>query len=325
MTILNRRTLLTGATLAAGQLALIGTPTPAVAESALKPRIQAPGFHRIRIGDTVVTALLDGYIDILPEWWINTSPEALEGALSSQFLNPAAPLRISVNAFVVETGGQTIVIDAGADTFFGPTAGAWNTAFLAAGFSADDIDLAIVSHMHPDHIGGLVAGGRAVFPRAGLRVNSLDLDYWTSSAEQARAPDFARPWFDAARDVERLYGDRLVTFTGEAPLAPGITAVPLPGHTPGHTGFVVESGGETLFLWTDVTDFLALQLNAPERTLVFDIDPVEGEASRRRAFGMAVEDRLMVGGAHIPFPGFGHVGRGAGGLRFVPVEWQHEI
>ena len=325
MNALTRRYMLKGAALTAGGLTTAATATSSLTGKTIAHRAQAPGFQRIRVGDATVTALLDGYIDILPEWWLNTPAEILAAALENQFLDPNAPLRISVNAFVVESGGQTIAIDAGSDTFFGPSAGAWDNAFAAAGFAPEDIDIVLISHMHPDHIGGMIAGDRAIFPRAEVKVNARDLDYWTSASEQAKAANFAKPWYDAARSVTHLYGDRVATFTGEADLAPGVTAVPLPGHTPGHTGFLIESAGERLFLWTDVTDFLALQLNAPERTLVFDIDPVAGEASRRRAFGMAASERLLVGGAHIPFPGFGHIGGTWNALRFVPAEWQHEI
>lgn len=327
MTTITRRGLMTGAAVAAGSLVGLAGVGAGLAQSGVTAgaRTQAPGFQRIRVGDAIVTALLDGFIDVLPEWWLNTPADKLASALEGQFLDPAAPLRIAVNAFVIEIGGQTIAIDAGADTMFGPTAGAWDAAFAAAGFTADQIDTVLISHMHPDHIGGMITGGRAVFPRAGVKVNALELNYWTSAVEQAKAPDIAKPWFDAARGLAQLYDDRLETFTGEARLAPGVEAVPLPGHTPGHTGFLIESAGERLFLWTDVTDFMALQLNAPESTLIFDIDPVAGEASRRRAIQIAASERLQIGGAHIPFPSFGHIADDRGQLRFLPSEWAYEL
>jgi glyoxylase-like metal-dependent hydrolase (beta-lactamase superfamily II) len=286
---------------------------------------QAPGFYRVAVGHAVVTVLLDGYIDVQPDWWLNTSAEQLGAALAADHLDTTAPLRISINAYVIETGGRTIAIDAGSADLFGPAAGGWARAFAAAGFDADRVDTVLVSHMHPDHIGGMVAGDCARFPNARVLVEARELAYWTDPAGPSRAPAFARPWFEAARRVRTLYDDRLETFEGARALTPEIDAVPLPGHTPGHTGFLLDSAGERLFLWTDVTDFLTLQLDAPERSLVFDIDPAEGERSRRRAFAMAASERLPVTGAHIPFPGFGHLSRSAGSLRFVPTGWQHEV
>jgi len=319
---LSRRTLLSAG--AATALAA-ATPPFATALGAAPARAQAPGFQRTRVGEAVVTALLDGAIDIAPQWWVNVEPEALQAALERQFLPTDAPLRISVNAYVIETAETTIAIDIGAAGFFGPTAGHWPKAFDAAGYRPEDIDLVLLTHAHPDHIGGLIAGDTAVFPRAEVKVNAAELDYWTSSDHEAAAPDYARPWFGAVRTLARLYGDRLTTFAGDVAVAPGVTAVPLPGHTPGHGGFVLESAGDRLFFWGDVTDFLALQLANPSATLIFDVDKALGEESRRRAFEVAVAERMEIAGSHVVFPSFGHIAREDGRLRFVPSRWRHEI
>lgn len=323
MTTISRRTLITGATVAgaAATMALPATRLHADTPS----HSQAPGFYRLRVGAAVVTVLLDGYLDIVPEWWVNTTPEALDTALEQSFRPVGQPLRISVNAYVIQLGGRTIAVDAGADTLFGPTAGRHSRVLEAAGIDPASVDTVLMSHLHPDHLGGLIAGGRAVFANAAVKVAAPELAYWTDAGQRAAAPDFARPWFDAVAETKRLYGDRLTTFRGEAAVAPGITAVPLPGHTPGHTGFVLESGGERLFLWGDVTDFLALQLADPAATLVFDVDKATGERSRRKAIEIAASERLMIGGAHVPFPSFGHIAGPASQRRFMPAPWQHVI
>lgn len=322
MTDPSRRALLAaGLVLSAPVLTPLAAPLRASA--ATPARLQAAGYQRFPVGEAVVTALLDGYIDLPAELWRNVTPEDLAEGLRGAFLPPDRPLRISVNAFVIETAGQTIAIDAGARDLFGPTAGRHAEVLAAAGFAPGAIDLVALTHLHPDHLGGLAAQGTARFPRAGLAMHEADRAYWTSEAARAAAPDFARPWFDAAAETLRAYGERVTPFRGEARVAPGLTAIPLHGHTPGHVGYLFESAGETLFFWADSFGQTALQLNAPERGLVFDIDPARATESRRKAAALAADRSVLVAGSHVPFPGFGHVGREAGRLRFHPAEWVH--
>lgn len=286
---------------------------------------QVAGVYRRRVGDAVVTVLLDGYIDIQPEWWINTPPQVLCNTLLADFLPADEPLRISVNAYLIEVGGRKIAIDTGSSTFFGAAAGHHAANLAAADFEPEGVDTVLLTHMHPDHIGGLIAGGRAVFPNATVFASAVEHNYWRSDVELSRAPDIARPWFDAAAELTRLYNGRLSLFAGEPEVLPGIQAVALPGHTPGHTGYLLQSGSDHLFFWADITDFLSLQLNAPERTLIFDVDKQASERARRRGLEMAATDRLLVAGSHIPFPSFGYIDGHKGSYRFVPAGWQHEL
>ena len=288
-------------------------------------RQQVAGVYRTKVGEAEVTALLDGYIDVTPELWVNVSPDEFEAGLREDFLPPDQPLRISVNAYLVNVGGRLIAVDTGADTWFGPTAGRYLANLAAAGVRPEDVDTVLLTHMHPDHIGGLIAGGRTVFPKAEIVASAADHQYWTSDAEKGRAPDFAKTWFDAVRTVTQLYGERLKLFNGEAEVLPGFQAVALPGHTPGHTGFVLSSGRESLFFWADVTDSTTLQLNSPERALVFDIDKETGVRSRRRAIDLAAADGLLIAGSHVPFPSFGHVAKSGGRFEYVPATWCFDL
>lgn len=314
------------AALAALPVGLAAAWTPIGAPKAQSPRRgQVPGYYRVRVGDAVVTALLDGYIDVGAEFWVNVAPDAVRDARRRSFQSPDQPLRLSVNAYLIEHEGRVIAVDAGADALFGPTAGKYADLLDAAGYAPDRVDTLLFTHLHPDHIGGAIAGGRAAFPNAEAVVAEADHAFWTSASEQAAAPDFARPWFDAARTLADLYGDRLSLFSGEAAVAPGITAAPLPGHTPGHSGFVLESAGARLFFWGDVISFLGLQLADPRAALVFDVDKPRGERARRAAIDIAVSERLQIAGSHAPFPSFGHIARENGAARYLPSEWTHDI
>lgn len=291
----------------------------------VKPRYQVPGVQHTKVGEAIITTILDGYIDVLPEYWVNFSEKELRQALSQNFLNPNMPLRISVNAYLINTGNQLIAIDTGADAFFGPPAGKYAENIKAAGIDPKDIDIVLLTHMHPDHIGGLIAGGKTVFPNAKIIGNSIEHNYWMNKTHQSNAPDFAKPWFDAVQTMTEKYGERLSFFEGEKEVIPGIYAVNLYGHTPGHSGFVFTSGNESIFFWADITDQPAFQMNHPERTLVFDIDKKAGQKARMKAIELAASEKLQIAGSHVTFPSFGHVAKTPNGYHFIPSEWKYEL
>ncbi len=286
---------------------------------------QVTGVQHRRVGKAVITAILDGYIDILPEYWVNFPKDEQAQYLAKAFLDPRSPIRISVNAYLINTGDRLIAIDTGADTFFGPPAGNYLENLSVLGIKPESVDTVLLTHLHPDHIGGLIAGGKRVFPNAELVVNSSDHNYWMRDANKTAAPDYAKPWFDAVGLLTKKYGNRMRFFTGEQQVLPGFQSVPLYGHTPGHSGFLFTSGGERLFFWADITDQTALQLNHPKRTLVFDVSKEDGLKARKKGIQMAASERLLVAGSHVPFPSFGHVDQTAAGYAFVPAEWQYEL
>lgn len=319
-TILSRRATLG----AAGALSLAALSTGAArADGRVGAGAQAAGYQRFRIGGATVTALLDGYIDVTSDLWTGIDPETLAARRAEAFLDPQAPTRLSVNAYVIDLAGRRVAVDAGSRDLFGPTAGDLPGAMEAAGIDPASVDLMLLTHMHPDHIGGLLtAGGATAYPNAELAVHAADLAYWTG--DPSVAPEFARPWFAAATAVRSAYADRLRAYEGEADLGTGLSAVPLSGHTPGHAGYLLEDGDARLLFWGDISGLLPLQLKQPDAGLAFDVDGEMGAASRRRAFDMAASERLEVAGAHIPFPSLGHIARdGAEGLRFVPSNWDH--
>ena len=182
----------------------------------------------------------------------------------------------------------------------------------------------ILTHLHVDHAGGLVRDGKAVYPNAQIVVADAEAAFWLDEAIEAKAPDEAKPFFAIAQASLAPYGDRVTRLSqGTAEAAPGFEVTPLPGHTPGHTGYVIGQGTDRLWLWGDIVHSAALQFPRPEATIAFDTDRAAAAASRGLAFDRAANERLLVAGVHLPFPGLGYVTRGADeqGYRFVPAPW----
>jgi glyoxylase-like metal-dependent hydrolase (beta-lactamase superfamily II) len=307
----------------AGALLLSATSLarPARAE-APSSGVQVAGLYRRKLGSIEVTSLLDGYIDVGNQLWTGIAPEAVDTAIAEAFLSDPTAIRIGITSYLLNTGDRLILVDSGSADLFGPTAGRFRENLAAAGIEPGQIDDILVTHMHPDHIGALVEGDKAAFPNAGVHVNATDLDYWTSDTNRAAAPEFARPWFDAASVVKFAYGDRLSTFSGATTVLPGIEVEPLPGHTPGHSGFRVSSEGQALLIWGDACGVAAMQFRHPDAGLVFDVDGETGRATRKRMLDMAATDRVLVAAAHLPFPSFGHVARSGDAYAWEPEEWQ---
>ena len=274
---------------------------------------------RRQVGDTTVTALFDGYLE--PPFGVLLGIGEAEAAalLQRAFRRPA--LRFNCNTFLVQSPGRTVLIDTGAGATMGATLGRLPSALAEAGVAPGDIGTVLLTHMHSDHWGGLTTPeGRAVFPNADLVLPAEEAAYWLDSARTAAAPDAAaKARFAGAQAAVAPYRERMREFTG-TDVVSGIQAVPLPGHSPGHTGYLVE-GDEPLLIWGDVMHAPDVQAPRPEVGVIFDSDPEAAIASRRRALDMAAADRLLVAGMHLHFPAFSHVARAAEGYALVPELW----
>ncbi len=284
---------------------------------------QSSGFYRRRVGDVVVTALNDGAFNLPLGAMLGIEPDAASALLQEAF-RPPAP-RTSVNAFLVQGNGATVLIDTGAGNAMGPTLGHLQARLAAAGVTPGDVDAVLMTHLHVDHVGGLAStAGTAVFPKAELVIPQNEADFWLNEANAAAAPDDKKPSFAGAEAAVAPYRSRLRLFSG-TDVAPGIQAYPLPGHTPGHTGYLVASGDAALLIWGDVLHFQDVQSRRPEVGMVFDTDPDEATRSRLRALDMAARDRLTVAGMHLHFPAFSHVAKRAESYALVPDAWSGTV
>lgn len=320
----NRRSFLSRtATIAVGSVA---ATTLSLQVSAATPIVgsQTPLVYRRKIGKYEITVLGDGYVDLPHQIWANVSPEQADRYLTDAFV-PTGSIRNGVNAYLINTGEKLILVDSGARDLFGPNAGLLPNNLAAIGVKPEDIDQVLITHVHPDHVAGLyTAEGKVTVPNGEIFVDETDLNYWTSESAQAQAVDISKPWFDVARQWKNAFDGRISTFKGEKDLGDGISSFPLPGHTPGHTGYRVESAGETLLIIGDAVISAAIQFANPDASAIWDTNAEDGKKSRRTIFDVAAKERTLVTATHVPFPSFGYVDRRAdGSYAWVPEEWRY--
>ena len=285
-------------------------------------KTQAPGYYRVMLGDFEVTALSDGTVQLpVDKLLTNTRPGQVDKALKRDFLK--APLDTSVNGYLVNTGSKLVLIDTGAANLFGPTLGNLIANLKAAGYQPEQVDEIYITHMHADHVGGLMAGDKLAFPNATVRADQHDADFWLSKANLDKAPADAKGFFQGAMASLNPYvaAGKFKPFDGDTELVPGIKAVAARGHTPGHSTYLVESQGQKLALWGDLMHVAAVQFAQPSVTIQFDTDSQAAAAQRKRAYAAAVKQGYLVGSAHLSFPGLGHLRRDGAGYAWVPVNY----
>jgi glyoxylase-like metal-dependent hydrolase (beta-lactamase superfamily II) len=283
---------------------------------------QAPGWYRMMLGDFEVTALSDGTVDLdVKQLLTNVKPREVDALLKRSFT--ANPVRTSVNGYLVNTGDKLVLVDTGAAGLFGPTLGKLVENLKASGYQPEQVDAVVITHLHPDHVGGVMANGRAVFPNATLHVDQRDAGYWLSAEQLAKAPEAAKGFFQGAMASTKPYADagKLKTFDGNTTLVPGIRALAAYGHTPGHSVYAVESKGQKLLLWGDLMHVSAVQFAKPVVTIQFDVDSKSASVQRRNAYTDAAKGGYLVAAAHLPFPGIGRLRAEGAGYRFVPIDY----
>lgn len=319
-----------------GAAALAAAPmiTPTAVEAAAPPAgKQAPSFYRYKIGDIEVTAIADGTNTFnLPDTFVANKTKAdVNAALEKAFL-PTDKMSIPFAPVVINSGGKLIAIDTGN----GPAAfasskgnvGQYQTNLAAAGIDPKNIDIVLISHFHGDHVNGLLdAEGKQLFPNAQVMASSTEWKYWMDDGEMSRAP--AGRMADLFKNNRRVFEaglqKKVTPFEWGKEVAPGVTAVAAPGHTPGHTAFVVASGSDKIFIQSDTTNHPAVFVANPGFHLVFDQDAKLAEETRRKIYDMLVSEKMRVQGYHFPFPAQGNVTKDGDGYRYFPVMWSSSL
>lgn len=315
LTSLGRRSLLVGACVCFG----CALPGASFADASMAGG-EAPGFYRLTVGDFEVTALSDGKSPLAAMKLLQGDKGEIAEKLKSNFL--AEEVDTSHNSFLVNTGSKLVLVDAGAGSLLGSRFGKLLGNLRAAGYRPEQIDDVLLTHMHTDHIGGLMSGSELAFPNATIHVDKRDTAYWLSEENKNAAPAEAKRFFEASTASLSPYlkVGKLQTFDGSVELVSGIRSQPAYGHTPGHTMYEVESKGDKLLLWGDIVHVAAVQFSDPTVTIGYDADKAEAEREHFRVFDEVSKNRHMIGGAHLPFPGLGHVrSDGQKAYSFVPL------
>jgi len=283
---------------------------------------QAPGWFRLMVGTIEVTALNDGTVGLpVDKLLTNTRPGQVVRALQRAYLK--IPVETSVNGYLVNTGAKLVLIDAGAAGLFGPTLGNLLANLKAAGYQPEQIDEIYLTHMHPDHVGGLMAGDKPAFPNAVVRADAKEADYWLSKANLDAAPEGSKGFFQGAQASLGAYvaAGRFKAFDGDTDLMPGIRAVAARGHTPGHMTYVVESQGDKLVVWGDLMHVAAVQFADPSVTIQFDSDPKAAAPQRKKAYKDAARHGYYAAIAHVSFPGIGRLRADGKGYVWLPANY----
>ena len=285
---------------------------------------QIPGVYHRKIGDIVVTAISDGYLDGTLDVMRNVDLDKARQILTEAF-RPAR--RTSVNTFLIHSRGRTAIVDTGSGNYLQPTAGFVQRNLAGAGIDPKSIDTVLLTHMHPDHSAGLtdMSNGQLLFPNAELVVHENEPAYWFDDGEMSKADERARQlYFLAGREQVEPYRKRMRLFR-EGEVFPGVTAVPSLGHTPGHTAYLIASGSDQLMIWGDTVHVPEVQTAFPEAGMAFDTDLAAAAAARKRMFDRVSADGILIAGMHLHFPAFSRLARRGEAYALYPEAWAHTL
>jgi glyoxylase-like metal-dependent hydrolase (beta-lactamase superfamily II) len=299
-----------------GATAVMGDSAPARAP---KVGTQSPYFYRLNVGAAEVTVVSDGPLSLGdPKGTFTGVPDdELRKMLSDNFLSPTNVV-LEQNSPVVNMGDKLVLFDTGLGSTkgFGPTTGRQQKSLAEAGIKPEDIDAVVFSHGHPDHVGGVVDdNGKPLFPNAQFYIAQSDLEFWT---DEGKANGGLKDFIAIARKNLLPVRDRIVFYKDGQEFLPGIQAMAAPGHTVGHTMFMITSEGKSFAYLADLSHHPILLLEKPRMEFTYDTDPKQAVASRVKMLEMLAANKIAVLPYHYPWPGLGHVVKTGEGFHYVP-------
>lgn len=271
-------------------------------------------ISQMSVGNFKVTALRDGELSLPSEVLMNLTDEQSQQIKADEKSKLATS---NVNAYLIQTEGKNLLIDTGCRDLFGPTCGFLQDALKEAGLVRNDITDIFLTHLHPDHVAGAInAEGSAVFENASFKVIDLEYNFWTSDTFTDSEVN-GNDWAGLARAALNAYKDKIETISFGNDIIPGVTSVSIPGHTPGHSGFRVDEGNETLIQMGDILHVPNLQLENPSISTVFDVDSEAALKSRKELLDMVSTDKILCTSGHMIQPKFGYIEKSGAGYKVV--------
>jgi glyoxylase-like metal-dependent hydrolase (beta-lactamase superfamily II) len=255
---------------------------------------------------------------------VNIRSDELENLLYKSFLSNTVVG--SINTYLIHIGGKVILIDTGSGDLLDDNSGYLLESLDAVGYSPEDIDVILLTHIHSDHSGGLTKGDVRVFPNAVVYVNKLDVDFWLSEENRIKSKPVHHDNFKYAKiKIEPyLHAGKLKTFEGQSELFPGLSTLAASGHTPGHTYYVIEDGREKMVICGDIAHVQAIQFALPHVSSIYDIDPDQAGQARKETLASAAKGRYWLATSHASFPGIGHIGVSGEGYGWFPIQYSND-
>jgi glyoxylase-like metal-dependent hydrolase (beta-lactamase superfamily II) len=330
---LNRRHLLARAA-AAGAAAAVTSFGPSAARAAVPPAGgQAPGFYRYKVGSYECTSINDGARSFpMPDTFVRNVPKEEALAAAEAAYMPKGMVTVPFNPQLINTGSKLILIDSGNGiATYEPTKGAVGRTLqnlAAAGVDPKSIDIVLMTHLHPDHTNGIRAADSSMaFPNAEIMVPAVDWAFWMNdeNAAKAQSNEMMKNYFANVKKIYAGIESKVTKYEWGKEVAPGITSIGTPGHTPGHTSFAIASGNSKILLQADVTNIPELFLRNPDWHVAYDVDGDLAQTTRHKFYDMAAAEKATVVGFHFTFPSIGHVEKDGTKYRLIPAAWNPTI
>jgi glyoxylase-like metal-dependent hydrolase (beta-lactamase superfamily II) len=325
----SRRDFLAGTAAIGAATALTPFGGPAARAAVPPAGAQAPGFYRYKVGSYECTSINDGARSFpMPDTFVKNVPKAEALAAAEAAYMPKGMVTVPFNPQLINTGSKVILIDCGNGVAaLEPSKGAAGRTLqnlAAAGVDPKSIDIVLMSHLHPDHTNGIRAlDGSMAFPNAEIMVPAVDWAFWMNdeNAAKAQSNEMMKNYFANVKKIYAGIESKVTKYEWGKEVAPGITSIAAPGHTPGHTAFAVASGDSKILIQSDVTNIPEFFLRNPDWHVAYDVDPDVAQATRHKFYDMASAEKAMVVGFHFTFPSIGHVEKDGTKYRLVPIAW----